>query len=126
MRGRRPGAVEEARQAERADRVDTRGTCKPVSFTAAEEEVLEKPFPVWQRKLHNHTMRVLSDLGERMEWAANQATPISEAEEQDQDDGPWSLMTTLDVTMMTTRAARGGLTWRDVPHLLGLGGLLSS
>ena len=51
-----------------------------MSFTAAAEEVLEKPCPVLKRKLQK--LRDDGALGpeDPVEWAANQATPISEAD----------------------------------------------
>ena len=50
-----------------------------MSFTAAEKEILEKPFPVWQRKGPNYSIRMFLDRDEPMEWSARQATPTSEA-----------------------------------------------
>ena len=60
--------------------VDTRGIGKTVCFGAADEKVLEKTRPVWQRKLQNYLLNVFSDFKESMEWALKQTESISVAD----------------------------------------------
>ena len=52
---------------ERARLVDTRGIGRPSNFGTGDEKVLEKTFPIWQRKLQNYVVSVYPDLQPAME-----------------------------------------------------------
>ena len=63
--------------------VDTRGIGRPSNFGTGEEKVLEKTFPIWQRKLQNYVVSVYPDLQPAMEWAVMQGSPITDADIDD-------------------------------------------
>ena len=72
----------QAKDAKRGDAklVDTRGVGKPPNFGLGEERVLEKNFPVWQRKMLNYVVSIFIDLKEPLDWAITVPTPITDAD----------------------------------------------
>ena len=68
---------------ERVRLVDTRGIGRPSNFGTGDEKVLEKTFPIWQRKLQNYVVSVYPDLQPAMEWAVMQGSPITDADIND-------------------------------------------
>ena len=56
--------------------MDTEGIVKTSEFHQQMEDILEKPFSVWQRKLQNYAMSVFSNRMEPGEWAVIQGTHL--------------------------------------------------